>query len=58
MDIELVNKLDSIRDNLGHALVLIHPDNSAEWEIFEKVTQAHKILRSIDLSEIAQAKLI
>jgi len=57
MDAELIAKFNSIRSDLEHALMLIKPDNTTEWSIFEKLIQANKILRTIDFSEVAQGKL-
>jgi hypothetical protein len=57
MDITWVERLDAIQNELAVLLTNVIPDNAGEWEALEKMTQAHKQLRSIDRTPLSQTKM-
>lgn len=54
MEKHLVDELVQIRNDLGQLVKAISPEVAAEWECLEKLTGAHKTLRSIDTTELLQ----
>lgn len=57
MDKGLVNAIEALRDGTGGLLNQLKAETPAEWEAFEKLTTAHKTLRSIDTTELRQGTL-
>ena len=53
-----VERLDKIQRELGELLVEVQPDNDGEWEALEKMTMAHKQLRSIDRTPLSQQRML
>ena len=54
MDKAKVEKLVSVRADLGQLVMGINPEGAAEWDCLEKLTSAHKMLRGIDTMELLQ----
>lgn len=52
-----IETLNKIQRELGELLTYVQPDNDGEWEALEKMTTAHKQLRSIDRTPLSQQKL-
>ena len=52
-----IEKLNSIQTELADLITEVKPDNDGEWEALEKMTTAHKGLRSIDRTPLSQQKL-
>ena len=52
-----IEKLNQLQADLGELIVTVNPDNDGEWEALEKMTTAHKQLRSIDRTPLSQQKL-
>ena len=57
MIVNRVQELDAIQDKLAKLLVYVTPGNRGEWEALEKMTAAHKQLRSIDRTPLSQVRL-
>jgi hypothetical protein len=57
MDVTWIEKLDHIQNELAILLTNVIPDNEGEWEALEKMTAAHKQLRSIDRTPLSQTKM-
>ena len=57
MEIEQINQIKLLREEIGKLVTKIEPDTSPEWECLEKLTAAHKQLRSIDTSCLGQQKM-
>ena len=57
MDITWVERLDTIQNELAILLIHVVPDNVGGWEALEKMTAAHKQLRSIDRTPLSQTKM-
>ncbi len=55
---EQVEALNKLTDGLGKLVTDVKPDNDGEWEALEKMTAAHKQLRSIDRTPLGQKKLM
>ena len=58
MENEQVDELVATTKALGKLVTDVKPDRDADWEALEKMTTAHKQLRSIDTASLRQAKLI
>ena len=52
-----IEELNKLQDTLGALITKVVPDNDGEWEALEKMTAAHKQLRSIDRTPLSQQKL-
>ena len=52
-----IEKLNEIQSELGELVTEVKPDNDGEWEALEKMTTAHKTLRSIDRTPLSQQKM-
>jgi hypothetical protein len=52
-----ITKLNKLQTDLGELITTVSPDNDGEWEALEKMTAAHKQLRSIDRTPLSQQKL-
>ena len=52
-----VERLNAIQKELGELVTAVQPDNDGEWEALEKMTTAHKTLRSIDRIPLSQQKM-
>ena len=52
-----IDKLDRVENGLAQLIVNVKPDNAGEWEALEKMTTAHKQLRSIDRTPLSQQKM-
>jgi hypothetical protein len=51
---ETVKEIVDLTGQLAKMLVTIEPVTPADWEAMEKMTAAHKQLRSIDIAELAE----
>jgi hypothetical protein len=49
-----VEAIKKVKRDLGIILVGLDPNNDAEWKVHDQLTAAHKSLRSIDISSVAQ----
>jgi len=58
MNPEQVNTLNKLTAELGLLVMEVQPTNDGEWEALEKMTTAHKQLRSIDRTPLGQKPLI
>ena len=52
-----IERLNKLQAELGELITTVVPDNDGEWEALEKMTTAHKQLRSIDRTPLGQQKL-
>lgn len=52
-----IDRLNKIQGELGELVITVHPDNDGEWEALEKMTTAHKTLRSIDRTPLSQQRM-
>ena len=52
-----IEKLNSLQTELGKLITSVTPDNDGEWEALQKMTTAHKTLRSIDRTPLSQQKM-
>lgn len=52
-----MERLNRIQGELAELLTAVAPDNDGEWEALEKMTTAHKQLRSIDRTSLSQLRL-
>ncbi len=50
-------RLNLIQTELALLITDTKPDNEGEWEALEKMTTAHKTLRSIDRTPLSQQKM-
>ncbi len=50
-------ELDEIQNKLAQLILNVQPDNAGEWEALEKMTAAHKQLRSIDRTPLSQKRM-
>lgn len=50
-------RLEAIQKDLAELITSVSPDNEGEWEALEKMTTAHKQLRSIDRTPLSQTKM-
>ena len=57
MELTWVERLNLIQTQLGELVTAVQPDNEGEWEALEKMTQAHKQLRSIDRTPLSQQRM-
>ena len=57
MELSWVERLNIIQSALALLLVEAKPDNDGEWEALEKMTTAHKTLRSIDRTPLSQKRM-
>ncbi len=57
MEEQLIKHIKAIKVELGKILVEIDPGNDVEWDTHDKITAAHKQLRSIDYGKLGQLKL-
>lgn len=57
MELELVKRLEKVTGELGALVIDVKPKTDAEWEALEKMTIAHKQLRSIDKGSLRQAQM-
>lgn len=57
MKLQEVVELENIRDRAGKLLNMMEAETMGEWEAIEKLTSAHKQLRSIDTGLLRQGKL-
>ena len=57
MNPKQAEKLVEIRTQLGDLIVKAKPEHTVQWEALEKMTAAHKVLRSIDITELLQLSL-
>jgi len=58
MNPDQVKKLNDLSSELGKLITEVLPKNDGEWEALEKMTTAHKQLRSIDRTPLGQQPLI
>lgn len=52
-----VKRLNRLQAELGEQITTEIPTNDGQWEALEKMTTAHKTLRSIDRTPLSQQKL-
>ncbi len=52
-----IEQLNHIQGELGELVTIVKPDNDGEWEALEKITTAHKTLRSIDRTPLSQQRM-
>ena len=57
-DLTWIESLDVVQNQLAILIMRVTPDNTGEWEALEKMTAAHKQLRSIDRTPLSQGKLL
>lgn len=57
MEFTWTEKLDTLQRELGKLIMQAKPDNAGEWEALEKMTAAHKQLRSIDRTPLSQQRM-
>lgn len=56
VELTWIEKLNKVQTELADLITAVHPDNDGEWEALEKMTTAHKQLRSIDRTPLSQQK--
>lgn len=57
MELELIKRLGEVTGELSKLVIDFKPETDAEWEALEKMTTAHKQLRSIDKGSLRQAQM-
>jgi hypothetical protein len=57
MELTWIERLNQIQNELAQLLTNVLPDNEGEWEALEKMTAAHKQLRSIDRTPLSQTRM-
>lgn len=57
MDKGVVDAIEALRDGAGGLVNQIKAKTPEEWEALERLTAAHKTLRSIDTGQLRQTRL-
>ena len=57
MEKGLVDAIEALRDGAGGLVNQVKAKTPEEWEALEKLTNAHKTLRSIDTGQLRQGSL-
>ena len=57
MNKEQITQISLLTQEVGNMVKKLEPETSPEWEALEKLTAAHKQLRSIDIQAISQQKM-
>ena len=57
MELDWLERLNILQGELAQLLTEVQPENDSEWEALEKMTQAHKTLRSIDRTPLSQKRM-
>ena len=57
IELSWIEELNTVQAELEELITSAVPDNDGEWEALEKITTAHKTLRSIDRTVLSQPKL-
>lgn len=56
MERETIKQIEMLTRQLGELVVSLEPQNSQEWNAHDKVTAAHKQMRSIDIMTLAESE--
>lgn len=57
LNIKQAERIEELVKTTADLIVAVAPETSKEWQALEKLTAAHKQLRSIDTFELRQPKM-